>query len=160
MDGFQILLIAAVLAGVALVILSFFIQSGPKNDRDVNSFDGVDRVLKAVDDSVTEADNAAEELHKLAGSVTKELDNKYQELLFLYNLIDEKKKELYDNQKISSFKRDDTKKKPLKHPKQQEILALVNEGATVPEIAKKLGMGQGEVNLILDLGNRSSGGAA
>ena len=152
MDGFQILLLAAAVVGVILAAASFFIQSKTGSAED--KFDGADNVLKAVGASVEEADNAAEELHKLAGSVMEEMEGKYQELLFLYNLIDEKKKEISAGGWNSGAKREPAKKKPLKHPKQQEILRMVGEGMAVADIAKELGMGQGEVNLILELGGR------
>ena len=155
MDGIQILLIAAAAAGVVLVAVSFFIQANKKTTDDDEAETETASAITAIGASVEEADNAAEELHKLAGSVMEELENKYQELLFLYNLIDEKKKETYNNYKNndSGAKRGE-RKKTLKHPRQQEIQALVDEGVKIPEIAKRLGMGQGEVSLILELGNR------
>jgi len=152
MDGFQIFLIAAAVTGVALVIASFFMQGAQKPGDD--NYIRVAENLRTLNASVEEADNAAEELHKLTDSAMKELDNKYQELLFLYNLIDEKKKELYTIYKETGARPEPRVKKPLKHPKHQEIKNLLGEGLAVNEIAKKLGMGQGEVSLILELGNR------
>jgi len=145
MDGVQILLAAAAAVGILLVAISFFIQGRAKND-------GADGVIKNIGASIEEADSAAEELHKLAGSVMEELDNKYQELLFLYNLIDEKKKESRADHVGAAVKKEKPPRKTLAHPRQQEIMSLVNGGSTVAEIAKKLGMGQGEVSLILELG--------
>ena len=153
MDGIQIMLITAALTGLALVIASFFFQSGKKKN-DAGNYIQIAENLKTLNASVEEADNAAEELHKLTGSVMQELDNKYQELLFLYNLIDEKKKELYVHYRDTGAKPEPKQKKSLKHPKHQEINKMKNDGMAVSDIAKKLGMGQGEVNLILELGNR------
>ena len=81
-------------------------------------------------------------------------------MLFLYNLIDEKKKETYADYKDAGQKsgagpkRDTTRKRAVVHPKHQEIVSLVSQGVALPDVAKKLGMGQGEVSLILELGSR------
>lgn len=153
MEGLQILVAAAAVVGVILAAVSFFLQA--KDGRtEPDSYPGAERAIAAVGVSVGEADNAAEELHKLAGSVIGEIENKYQELLFLYNLIDEKKKELYAEYGSMNAAKEKAPKKILKHPKQQEIIKLAGEGAAVREIAKRLGMGQGEVSLILELGSR------
>lgn len=48
-------------------------------------------------------------------------------------------------------KKEETKKEPKHLDINAKILELHAEGKTVLEISKKLGMGQGEVNLILGL---------
>ena len=157
MDGFQIIILTAVITGVILVFISLVSQFRAR-DAD-SSGDYADEAVKAVENSVREADNAAEELNKLADSVMGELDNKYQELLFLYNMIDEKKKELYNMPAVKNTKKAEPglRTRTINHPKQKEIIKLNSEGAPLPEIAKRLAMGQGEVKLILDL-NKNAGG--
>ena len=91
MDGFNTILFVAVVTGIVVVIIALFgmARGGRSGSR---SEDGS---LKKVEDSIKEADEAVEELNKLAGNVMAELEGKYKEVLFLYNLIDEKKQELY-----------------------------------------------------------------
>jgi len=153
MDGYLIITLTAVVIGVAVVIITL-----ASIGRIVNKSDGRgDAALKAVEDSIKEADEAAEELNKLAGSVLNELDKKYQEVLFLYDLIDEKKRELaaqYKNQNVrqSAGVADATKRnKTISHPKKQEILEMHNRHTPVADIAKALDIGQGEVSLVLGL---------
>ena len=44
--------------------------------------------------------------------------------------------------------------KPIVHPRFDEIKELQGKGLTLPEIARQLGMGQGEVDLIIGLSGR------
>ena len=164
MDGFQALLLVSVLIGIALVVVSLISQFKGKSNENPD-FDIMDNSIKAIGVSIKEADETAEELNKIAGNALSELDNKYRELLFLYNLIEEKKQELYSLNKDKSVKRAEKSNPPpkgdylfarqqvttLNHPRRQEIMNLQNEGASIAEIAKKLSMGQGEVKLILEL---------
>ena len=157
MDGFLIITFTAVTIGVILVIAALI---GIR--RAVNRGAGRDgAALKSVEDSIKEADEAAEELNKLAGSVLEELDKKYQEVLFLYNLIDEKKRELAAQYKGTGISRpnetpsDFTKRDTIvSHPKKQEILELHKKDTPIADIAKTLGVGQGEIKLVLGLTGR------
>jgi len=120
----------------------------------------VDNTIRAIDVSVKEADEALEELQHMAKSIFVELEGKYQELLFLYNMINEKRKDIapsYDSyagggetirQETAAHKQ----AMVYVHPRKEEIVSLKGKGFTVPEIAKTLDMGQGEVKLILELG--------
>ena len=157
MDGLLIITFTAVVIGVAVVVVTL-VSIG----RIVNKGAGRnDTALKNVEDSIKEADEAAEELNKLAGSVLEELDKKYQEVLFLYNLIDEKKKELaaqYKNQGLARPNEGPAdvtgRDNKINHPKKREILELHKMNAPVADIAKTLGVGQGEVKLVLGLTGR------
>jgi DNA-binding NarL/FixJ family response regulator len=101
----------------------------------------------------------------------EELDEKYQSMLFLYNLLEDKKKEIVEmnansiagnaaaeqqtlnitgHEQTPAPKRRRAKPSAV-NPKHKEILKLANEGQKPAEIAKELNMGQGEVRLILDL---------
>ena len=157
MDGFLIIAFAAVLIGVAVVIAAL-VSIGRNKDEGAGFNDAA---LKTIEDSIKEADEAAEELNRLAGSVLEELEKKYQEVLFLYNLIDEKKQELaaqYKNQGMArphAAPADFAKREKLiNHPKKQEILELHNRHTPVADIAKALNIGQGEVSLVLGLTGR------
>ena len=158
MDGFQLLLLAAVITGIIVVIIALFglAKNSGRGARGENS------AAQSVADSIKEADEAADELNKLAGSVMEELENKYKEVLFLYNLIDEKKQELYaqykDTGEVKQTKTAAKQPKPKKtiyHPMKNEIMELHDKNTPVADIAKKLGIGQGEVNLVIELLERS-----
>ncbi|MCL2415176.1 MAG: hypothetical protein FWD01_00010 [Defluviitaleaceae bacterium] len=101
MDFFQWILIIFLICGVALVVYSLRNFYGTKTESDHS--EGVADVeidsqlaekLSTYKNYVTEADEAINELNDVSRSVFREFDNKYQELLFLYNLVEEKKQEL------------------------------------------------------------------
>lgn len=125
---------------------------------------------------VVEADEALSDLNDMSKSVFKEFDSKYQELLFLYNLIDEKQKKVggqvqaqaasapqipatqaHTLEKYAESKLDiviDDSKKMALNPKFANVLEMHRNGKTVEEIAKQLDIGKGEISLILTLGKK------
>ena len=104
------------------------------------------------------ADAALEEINKTARLISDELTEKYQAMLFLYNLLEEKKKEfavlLEAAPPAAPIKPAAKPRRIRENPKQNKVIALHQEGLALPEIAKSLNIGQGEVKLILDLAGR------
>ena len=158
----QIALLVAILIGIVIAVFSCFamVASGsgytPSN---AGNYIEVDNTIRALDASIQEADSQMEEMEKLAASVFEELEGKYQELLFLYGLIDEKKKEasaLYAQKvvplPVGAVRAEEKRERILLNsPNAKKILDMRDQGMDVMQIAKKLGMGQGEVKLILEL---------
>ena len=169
----DIVLFITMLIGIAFIAFSWFM---PKKEDKSYSTDylEIENTIRAVDQSVKEADSAIENLNRLSTSVFEEFEQKYQEILFLYSLMDEKKKEIadiYAKPLPSTSSESDsgvetpseepvlvleqerlTPVAPLRHPNYDEIMKLSDEGMPVAEIAKELDMGQGEVKLIIELG--------
>ncbi len=87
------------------------------------------------------------EKEKIAKSVKTE---KVHEILKPHDKISENKEIASETDK-NIEKKEETKKEPKHLDINAKILELHAEGKTVLEISKKLGMGQGEVNLILGL---------
>ena len=167
MDFFNFTLILTFASGVVLIMYSaynFYDGTDKKNvDESFSLEDNIENKLKAIDSSVADADNAIGELSEMSSSMFKELEEKYQELLFLYNLLDEKKSEILPggnrgkNVKVAEPENinvliNDITSKGYKNPKLKEIKELKDGGLSIAQIAKKLNMGQGEVSLILELG--------
>ena len=105
-------------------------------------------------------DKTLEEFQSTADAAITELDDKYQELLFLYSLIDEKKKEICNAEPSESEAKPvpavKTRSFPDKtrssHPKRKDIINLSKQGLSVAEIARELNVGQDMVSLILEMG--------
>ena len=167
MDFFQWILILCLIVGAIFVLYSIvnFHGKAQKEDEQEGGLASAEALLaeklSAYQSSVVEADEAISELNDVSRSVFKEFDSKYQELLFLYNLIEEKKQEL--NQPIAapiravppskvSYIVDDSTKKSAINPKFAHVLELSRKGMNVDEIARQLDMGKGEIALILNLG--------
>lgn len=170
MDFFQITLIIGVITGFSFVFFSFF-GKGEKNDG-VPKNDGdffLEKKLEAMESGISEADNVLAELGNVSQNVFSELDRKYNELLFLYNLIDEKKNELTASsspvkagenthehtaaEAAASVASDGMPESAYKNPRLKRILELKQSGMSIGQIAKELDMGQGEVSLIMGLFN-------
>ncbi len=114
-----------------------------------------------------EADEAINELTSMSKEIFEELDGKYQELLFLYNLIDSKKApdttvpgvdvKISDEAVLPAkfdLKVDNSTKTMFKNPKLRRIMELYAQGLSEGDIAKEMNIGQGELKIILDLNSR------
>ena len=167
---------------------------------------------KGADDVVARMDAALDaaliEINKMGTLVKKEVDEKYQSMLFLYNLVEDKKKEIeeidapeFDTAMLAQYLENHVSELKLTHekveikqesigegvnpldlllgrdapgldvdldsdanapgenqkrptfanPKHEQIWDMRQQGKNIAEIAKELGMGKGEVKLILDL---------
>ena len=157
------------LSGLVMIFISIKMSKAEEISSSINNFE-VEGSIRAIDTSVKEANQASDKLTKLSKDALEEFDQKYQEILFLYSLMDEKKKdiaEIYNKPIVQDVQAEvpkpsapqDTsspKQVPslIKNPNLPQILKLRDDGADVAEIAKTLGMGQGEVQLILGLEKR------
>ena len=104
-----------------------------------------------------------QELNNFSSFVKSELDNKYKELLFLYQLIEEKNQDLSNTNANTSNKKskdsiDENSKtndlealQVLNNKNYDNIIKLHKEGKDISTIAKELNIGKGEVQLILGL---------
>ena len=162
---------------------------------------------KGIDDAIARMDSALDsalvEINKIGTLVKKEIDEKYQAILFLYDLVDNKKKEIeaidpseidttvlaqYLENHVSELKlvpKDDVVNEGINpidvllnrdtddsdfdtleddfellrprfsNAKHAKIWNMRQQGKNISEIAKELGMGKGEVKLILDLAKRT-----
>ncbi|MBR1735531.1 MAG: hypothetical protein IJ736_00745 [Firmicutes bacterium] len=138
-----------IIAGGICLIIAALIKDEKKEENNTDT--GAIEML--LNKSVEEADSAMNELNGLSEEVFKEFEEKYNELLFLYQMIEDKKDENSIDKKVSAKNR--KRKFRYSNPKLQEIKNLAKEGLSVAEIAKKLDIGQGEVQLIMQLGKDS-----
>ncbi len=151
---FNIILILLILIGIGLVI--FAVISKKKNDNGTDNYFEANASIQLVKQAIDDADNAIEQLNKISSAIFEEFEEKYQELLFLYQMIDDmkEKREKVDFRADSqeNYKMDDKSKNTFNNPNYEKIKAMRNQGLSVSEISKALNMGQGEVKLILELG--------
>jgi hypothetical protein len=142
-DIFDFLIFIAIIVGSVLVITALASMAHERKN-------GAERkraeqeAIHTLNAAVGEADDAVAEMDKMAKSIFKEMEEKHQELLFLFSLIEGKKGEAAEKHRVQQS--------PLKNPKLGKIQDLYDKGLSVEEIARALAIGQGEVNLILNLG--------
>ena len=110
------------------------------------------------------------ELNKMGNIIKSDIDAKYKEILFLYNLMDDKHKQIEalvsKNNNLTVFDdmikdvlpaatlRDESEPPRPLSPTHKVILQMSERGQSVADIARELGIGQGEVKLILNISNR------
>lgn len=165
----EITIVIMLVIGIALMITCIIlIKKDEKSMTELNH--RIDDAFSTINSSLEMIDNNATEFNQLCELVFNEIDEKYQELLTLYSLIEEQKKQGFipevkssnvnvkqnkkskqnkNNKTISASKNYDDSF-IYKHKNAKEIFALYDSGMNQSDIAKKLSMGTGEVQLILN----------
>ena len=151
----NVVLIILLCVGFVFIVIGVLKKETKDNDE---FFIEAGQSIKLVKDAVKDADNAVEQLNLLTEDMLNEFDEKYQELIFLYQLIDDMKNleskdynsDFYEN--FNDMKKDNKKyNNTINNPKLKEIIKLREEGKNISEISKSLNIGQGEVKLIMEL---------
>ncbi len=151
----NVVLIILLCVGFVFIVIGVLKKETKDNDE---FFIEAGQSIKLVKDAVKDADNAVEQLNLLTEDMLNEFDEKYQELIFLYQLIDDMKNleskdytsDFYENN--NDMKKDNKKyNNTINNPKLKEIIKLREEGKNISEISKSLNIGQGEVKLIMEL---------
>ena len=161
--------------GLALIAYALIVLKDRPDGK--NDFD-MEKIMEAMDKSINDADSTATELAKFSQNVVTEMDDKYQQLLYLYSLIEEKSEKLGNKSSNNSsanssridisidesFDFQDKKQETtikavakgldprLISDKYRSVFELHDKGMSVAEIARSLSIGQGEVKLVLELG--------
>jgi hypothetical protein len=170
-NDINILVLISIIFGIICIIISFLLKDkseiieeeqyefeevNPKEDNNINKED----IINEVNDKILE-------LNDYSNFIKKELNDKHKELLFLYQLINEKETNIKKIAEDNLYKEETPKNKepitifddlPLDESvdnkikdQNNQILSLYKEGYNVTEIAKALNVGKGEIKLILDL---------
>ena len=171
-EKMEVVLVSTAVIGVLLIIISFLFPKEKRNREEITITKESDKLLEQREDNliktINEADDAIEQLNDISKQIFLQQEEKYQELLYLYEIIEQKKKELTniseneqlkENLNVNQTLLDNTKEDINKEAaesisKYDEIFKLNEQGYSITEIAKKLNMGQGEVNLVLELKKR------
>ena len=162
---YQVVLITSMVIGIGLVAYSILIYSRADGAKNTTGYFETANTLKFMEASIDEIDKTMDELHETSKHIFDEMEGKYKELLLLYSLIEEKKKEVANLHSIkpTDYKpgetlttgRSETDELPvmtLSSPNIRKVRQLQEEGLSLEDTAKRLGIGKGEVKLMLDLG--------
>ena len=124
---------------------------------------------------IDEADKVLRELNKFSTYISKELESKHKELLFLYQLIDEKQESLKKSEvKNENNVLKEEKKRIVEELKpveittttqhdnilktcqtiQEKVQFLYRTGKSIDEIARTLNKGKNEIRLMIDMGKK------
>lgn len=174
-DSITLMFFISVGIGIILIIFSLILNKKQNTNSDLSQSDLItekqNNLLKIIED----ADDAIEQLNGISKSIFEQQEEKYQELLYLYQIIDEKKEELSEiwekTISLETLENISTKNNSSEilnnknnietannfvasNPHYNEIVTLHNKGVTITQIAKQLNIGQGEVSLVLELRRR------
>jgi len=150
MDILQIFLLFGIIFGIMFIV--YYVAGARASDQ------GAAVSVNAIAAATAEADDAINELNGVSKAMFKEFDDKYNNLLFLYNLIDEKKAELLEIETKRPIKAS-VETKPAKTAfdisratdSQKEAINLISDGLAEHDIARRLEMSKGEIQLIKEL---------
>lgn len=158
---FDVIMVLLIIVGIVLIIFACVSKNKDKLD-DKSDYFEANSAVQLVKQAIDDADNAIEQLNKISSSVFDEFEGKYQELLFLYQMIDDMKEKRDKFDFTTSIESDDrnsekkqvsfSKASSFKNPNFDKIKNMQEQGLSISEISKALNMGQGEVKLILELG--------
>ncbi len=165
------LIIGLVLMGVAI----YLIKKEQKEREELNV--RIDEAFELVNSALDSFEVQTSDFNSTCEMIFKEIEEKYQELFVIYGLIEEQKMnnelnkpnevtleatqitpEIPTEHPINNIPKvatqiDDNKKKDFiyKNKNAEAIFKLYDEGFSVTEIAKKLSIGKGEVQLMLNI---------
>lgn len=172
-NSITILFFISVIVGIVLVIISLILGAKRTEKIELDQYDSATEKQNELIKVIEDADDAIEQLNSISKSIFEEQEQKYQELLYLYQIIDNNKQELLNMIKKVKFKdSENTLDETIKdeniktddiknietnfssNPIHNQIIDLYNSGKSVTQIAQQLNIGQGEVNLVLELSKR------
>lgn len=162
----NLMFIFFIIAGFILTIYSLVqMQKSEKTREEIFT---IEEGINKIKEQIAEADQVTDELNSLAEEIFLEFQEKKKELMFLYELIDQKQKsfsadinlsidpsipmDTHKNQESSS----QIESKKYDNPLFDKIPKMQESGMSISEIAKNLNIGKGEVELILNLWKESS----
>ena len=139
-----------------------------------------EEIIEQTDDHLSEISNEKiMSVTELSDQVLEKIKSNHEEVIFLYNMLNDKEKDLkalvreidmsksqaaklgdetsnkvenvFDRQELKTDKSklEDDKKEKINNNKQ--ILNLYSQGKSIDDIAKELGIGHGEVRLVINL---------
>lgn len=160
------LTIALIILGIGAIFWSFYKDQGDLPTSKRAKAENEQEQYEEYGARINELNGKILELNEYSEFMKSELDKKHKELLFLYQLINEKSKEIKgqseevihvtEKESISIIPPpeniklvDKAEQQKLNHNKM--ILQLSERGYSIKDIAQMLEIGQGEVKLVLNL---------
>lgn len=197
-----VVLVALIVGFVVITVFSLmsllFVRRREREKDAARAKEDTERITKTIEELDAALDEALNEINRLGALVNKEIEEKHKAMLFLYNLVEDKQKEIEesaDSEVISEMMQkyiethgeklklmsvpmvaaaaggaavsadtaavlanapEETPAEPVKPPtfanaKHKQIWEMSQGGQKPADIAKELGIGQGEVSLILNI---------
>ncbi|MDE6181918.1 MAG: hypothetical protein K2F59_01755 [Eubacteriales bacterium] len=157
MDTFNLVFMFIMVIGFSIIIFSLIKLNKEDKATPLSSFE---KSLSEVKDALGQADIAIDDLNFISEEMFKQFEEKKKELMFLYDAIEKKKGSEFNIDisapKFSYLEEEKNleikNKNTINHPMLPKIKELMDKNYSLPEIAKALNIGQGELKFIIELG--------
>lgn len=165
--GFMTMSVTNILLLIGIILIGFTLLSRKNTKETVDvahKNEDLDQKLKEMEAIMESANKSVKDLNELHAYMMNELSKKQNELMLLYEILDEKEKRIkevddavpikkaqhYDKQSIQHALDQVIDQEEEKSTKDQ-VLMLSAKGLSVDEIAKQLHIGKREAKLFVDL---------
>ncbi len=156
----QTILILIIIGFILIGVSLYLIKKEEKDRKELNL--KLDEAFTSINDALESFDIQVSDFNNTCELIFREIEEKSQELFVLYGLIEEQKNNgVVENTKKKTNNKKSNKQEPAKkttdnsfiykNKNATEIFKLYDEGMSVTEIAKKLSIGKGEVQLMLNI---------
>lgn len=151
MDIFNWSLLIMIILGFIIIIISILKVSKYTNYSNILD---VDSSIKKVKEIIDQADLTIDDLTLASEEILKRFEEKQKQLLFLYDNLENKKNNKIDIKIDEPFVNKNIKNKKINmlHPMAEKVIQLSKQNMSPDDIAKKLNIGQGEIELIIKFG--------
>lgn len=140
MDIFNLIFIVVMILGFFIIIISL-IQLNKFNSKKEISFESS---INNVKGTLNNSSSSLEDINFMSEEMFKQFEQKQKELINIYEAIEKKRgNNISTNTNI---------KNRIRHPMLPKIQELMEQNYSIPEIAKILNIGQGELKFIIELG--------
>lgn len=153
-------IVIMIIIGLVLIGVSLYLIKKEDKEREKLNIK-LDEAFASINTSMESFEKQNSDFNNTCELIFREIEEKYQELLLLYGLINEyKSDESRNNGEVeikSELKKESKNKESVdnsfiyKNKNAKEIFKLYDEGMNISDIAKKLSIGKGEVQLILNI---------
>jgi len=159
------ILFAVSVVAIVLIIGLIFLKDKSESNYNQMMIEQQIKVEKELKERIDEADQMLKELNQFSSYIQSELEKKHKELLFLYQMIEDKEKKfaiskdvVTEQHSLEDFSNEIKENENgsevhgvLNNKYYNSIIELYKSGKDTSSIAKELNIGKGEVELILGL---------
>ncbi len=164
-------IIVMIFLSLVLIGISIFLMKKEEKEREKLNI-RLDEAFTSINTALDSFESQSNDFNSTCEMIFREIEEKYQELLLLYGLIEEQKNNQENNDSEKSSEKPSEKSSKPKQKKKEaekknakkvdnsfiyknknatEIFKLYDEGMSINDIAKKLSIGKGEVQLMINI---------
>lgn len=152
MPSTNIIILILFSIGIFLIEYSLLMYKKEKEERE-KLYTKLDEAFLLMNNLFNKLHDETDSFNDLAENIFNEANEKHDELLTIYNLIQTSNKKPQENISEKNIEKEKKVKNSFKpkNSQSEEIFALYDSGQSIEEIAKNLSIGRGEIEFLLNL---------